>query len=87
MSKKIFTIYDSKAEAYFDPLYFRTVGEALRAVTSSISDPDHNFSRYTADYVLFELGEFDENSGFLSLLSAPKNLGCLIEFVPVKEVS
>lgn len=80
MITKLFSIYDNAAKAYLPPIHFRTRGEAIRAVTESLRDPQHQFSKHSPDFALFELGEFDDSSAAFSLLPSPQSLGVLTEF-------
>lgn len=80
MKMKIFGIYDSKAEAFLNPFFMKSKGEAIRAVSSLVADANHNFCKYAADFTLFELGEFEDNSGNITIHDAKINLGCLLEF-------
>ncbi|AXL15417.1 nonstructural protein [Microviridae sp.] len=63
---KMYTIYDSKAEAYMKPFYARTRGEAIRSCEQAANDPESQFFSYAEDYVLFEIGEFSELTGELT---------------------
>lgn len=60
---KIFTIYDNKAKAYLQPFFSRNVATATREVEQVVNTPDHNFNIHASDYGLFDLGEYDEESG------------------------
>ena len=62
MIKKMFTIYDEKAEAYFPPFYTDTEGLAIRMIMETMNDPNSNLSKYPADFTLFYLGEFDDRT-------------------------
>lgn len=70
---KIYSIYDSKAEAYLQPLFANTNGVAIRIFSEAVSDENHAFNKYAADYTLFEIGTFDENSGNIEGLKTPKS--------------
>lgn len=80
MLVKVFGIYDSKAEAYLPPFFMKSKGEAIRAITAHVSDPQHNFCKYAEDFTLFELGSWDDSTGVFTLLNAPHSLGVLLEF-------
>jgi hypothetical protein len=80
MKKKIFTVYDDKSEAYLQPFFLDTKGQAVRAISDCVADSNHQFCRHAEDYTLFELGEYDDASGSFDLYSAPVNMGKLIEF-------
>jgi len=85
MVKKIFAIYDEKAEAYLQPFFLDTVGQAIRAITDCLNDPDHNFSRHTADYTLFLIGEFDDQDA--TIISNKTSLGSLLEIKPKTNIT
>lgn len=78
--KKIYAIYDEKAEAYLQPFFLDTQGQAIRAIVDCLSDPDHNFSRHPADYTLFQVGEFNNELGLI--VEDKKTIGNLVEFIP-----
>lgn len=78
MLMKVFCIYDSKAEAYLQPFFMRSKGEALRALQTLVEDANHNFCKFSADFSLFELGSFDDSRAFFDLLSTPKSI-CVLQ--------
>lgn len=80
MILKVFTIYDSKSEAYLPPFMMKTPGEAERALKACVNDPEHNFCKYSADFTLFEIGTWDDSTAKYSLLNTPHSLGILVEF-------
>jgi len=79
MGNKIYTVYDQKAEAYLKPFFLKAHGEAIRAMTDLVSDPNHQFAKYSEDYTLFYLGEWNELDGVISMLQTKVNLGNLVE--------
>lgn len=76
---KIFSVYDSKANAYMQPFFSPTAGTALRAFETIANEEGHEFCKHAADYTLFEIGEWDEFDGQLIQLEAKVNLGLAIE--------
>jgi len=80
MKLKIFSIYDSKVEAYKQPIFMRNRGEAVRGIMECQAQNDHPFAKYPADFTLFELGEYDDSSGLLTSLPAPISHGNLLEY-------
>lgn len=72
---KTFAIYDSKAEAYLTPFFQKTAGLAIRAFQQAANDAQHDFSRFAADYTLFEIASYDENTGVITPHKAQINLG------------
>lgn len=66
---RMFTIYDSKAEAYHQPFYSRTEAEAVRSCSQAVQEEGHQFNLHAEDFVLFEIGNFDEQTGELTTCS------------------
>lgn len=81
MNTLIFTVFDSKAEAFLNPFYSNAVGLALRSFEAACNDATHDFHKYAADYTLFQLGTFNQESGTFDLLASPLNLGLAITFI------
>lgn len=79
--KKIFTVYDSKAEAYLQPFFADTTGIALRDFETACNDSAHQFARHAGDYTLFEIGLFDERKARFENLTTPINLGLALTYI------
>ncbi len=75
MIHHIFALYDSKAESYTRPFLCRTVGEAVRDFAYSVNDPAQKPSQYFGDFTLFQIGEYDDQTGGITQLKAHINLG------------
>lgn len=82
MKTGIFTVYDTKTEAYLIPFYMPTPSAAQRAVADILRDPEHQFSRHPADYNLFYIGDYDDQTGKIETKQSFRNLGNLLEFLP-----
>lgn len=92
MIQKIFSIFDSKAEAFITPFFSQSTGTAIREFSAAANDMEHQFFKYGGDYSLFELGSFDQGSAVFDILKAPINLGLAISFVesvpsPISSIS
>lgn len=68
----MFSVRDSKAAAFLPPFFAPTVGVATRMFASAARDASHDFHRYAEDYTLFQVGEFDEQTGKVSGLPSPE---------------
>jgi hypothetical protein len=79
MKLKIFSVYDCKVEAYLQPFFMRSKGEALRAFMSAVDDKQTQFNKNPEDFTLFELGEFDDEKGKVNSIN-PTSLGTALEF-------
>ena len=80
MIQKIYTVYDSKLEAYMQPFFMQSKGQAVRAFTDSVNDPSTQFNKHPEDFTLFELGEYDDSTGKVSNLPTPNSLGVALEY-------
>ena len=82
MLLKMYSLYDSKTEAYIAPFYSKAKGDAIRQVTQIVNDPNskHDFGKYPEDFTLFEVGVFDDTTGMIMPHSANESLGCLVNF-------
>jgi len=97
MRHKVFAVYDSKAEAYLQPFFSFTAGQATRSFSDAVQDSGHQFHKHAADYTLFEIGVYHDETGKLIAHEAHTNLGCAVEYLgkpdvrqmnlPIKEVS
>lgn len=70
--RKTFAVYDVKAKFFSGPQFHRNAAEALRAFGAVINGGGDNLlSKFPADYTLFELGGYDEDTGQFANLQAP----------------
>lgn len=74
MIQNIYTIFDSAAQANLTPFFLPTDAMALRTFTQCVNDPSHAFSQAPNDYVLYKLGEFDNERGTFEIPITPINL-------------
>ena len=75
-----FSVHDAKAESYIQPFYSLTVGTALRDFEAAANDPNHAFCKYSEDYTLFHLGEWNHETGKTTDLHTPIPLGKALQF-------
>lgn len=80
MITKLFSVYDSKSEAYMQPFHAPSKGAAIRSFSDCLSDPSHPFAKHPGDYSLFELGSYDDSTASFSILEAKLSLGCGLDF-------
>lgn len=59
---KIYAIKDKKAEAYLQPFTTTKDGLAIRMIQASM-EQENNLSKYPEDFSLYQIGEFNENTG------------------------
>lgn len=74
MKYQIYSVLDVKAQAFAPPFFLHRDEVALRAFRDAVLDPKHPMYAHPADYHLYCLGEFDDNSGFVSPTTPPRFL-------------
>jgi hypothetical protein len=81
MIRKVYTVRDTKAEAYLKPFFMETHGLALRAIEGPANDPEHDFNRHKEDYSIWCIGEYEDSTGQLKPYKDIECLGKMIEYV------
>jgi hypothetical protein len=84
MTLQVFAVHDNKAEAYMKPFFAQTKGLALRGFVEACNNPEHDMSRYAADYHIFRIAEYDDATGIITPLETKENLGCALDFIDKK---
>jgi hypothetical protein len=76
MKQIICTVKDRAADAYGRPMFVPSAGVALRSFSDEINrnNADNQLFNHPDDFDLYELGEFDDNSGLFALHEQPKLL-------------
>ena len=88
MIQKVFAVRDGKAEAFLQPFYSINAGSATRAFEDTINATDGNqLAKHPADYVLYELAAFDDNTGEFVSCNPLKLLGAGSDFVRKEAVN
>jgi len=60
---RIYSIYDTKAEQYGNPVYCRTDAEARRQFGVVAQDQTTEIGKHPEDFLLFRLGTWDPENG------------------------
>ena len=87
MILKIYSIYDSKADAYQLPFFHQSTGSAKRSFQDLVNDGESAFARHPEDYTLFELGTWEDSKADFDMYAAPKSLGVAIDYLLVEKKS
>ena len=82
MKLKAFALLDAKVGAFAAPFFFPHVGYAARACADLGADLSTTVGRHPADFVLYEIGEFDDQTGELRRLDVLVSHGSVLAFVP-----
>lgn len=70
MRYEVFAVLDAIAGAFLPPMFMRSRGEAIRSFADACNSSDHQFARHANDYVLFSLGQWDDDT---ALFIEPRN--------------
>lgn len=82
MSKqKVFSVFDSKAQAFLQPFHTVNPAVAVRMIADATQQKDHMFNTHAPDYTLFEIAEFDDETGLFTPNANHTNLGNLQTFI------
>lgn len=79
MKLQVFSIYDSKADAYLQPFFTANKATALRSFSDLVNNPDSQFFRHAGDYVLFHVATWNDENGTFEPQTANINLGTGVE--------
>lgn len=72
MKAKLYTIYDQVAQVYKTPFFMLSEPVVRRECDNLVNDPTSQIHHNPADFVLFELGEFDDSNATLVVNEAPR---------------
>lgn len=81
----VFAVYDTAVKAYMRPVFVRNAGEARRAFSEEINTSNTVLNRYPSDYVLFDLGFWNDDTGEFSSHKAPVRIAVGSELVSKSE--
>lgn len=72
----IVSVKDRAADAFGRPFFVPSVGLAIRSFTDEVNreDKDNQMFNHSDDFDLFELGNFDDNTGVIVCHPQPKQL-------------
>lgn len=77
MKLGVFSVFDAKAEIFSQPVLSVTKGTMMRTLMDIMNDPNHPYAKHPEDYVLYFVGEFDDQRCAFSLLAAPESMAVL----------
>lgn len=72
---KIVCVRDIRANVYGNPVFVASLGAAIRSFGDEVVKTDGNpFSLHPADYELYHMGEFYEETGEWTILAKPAQI-------------
>lgn len=75
MKMLVFSVLDKAIQAFNTPFYARTAAEAIRSFGGLANDPKSNVAQHPADFVLYLLGEYDDNTGLFECAEPRRVVG------------
>ncbi|AXH75519.1 MAG: nonstructural protein [Microviridae sp.] len=69
MIRDMFTVYDSKAQAFGNPFFMENKSTAIRAFTFAANDKNSDIGRYPSDFQLYYLGQFNDEDASLTIIN------------------
>lgn len=82
MNTKIFSIYDAASQAYMMPFFSPQNASAIRAVVSQLKDPNSMLALNPADFTLFCVGSFDDQTGLINIgQEHPEIIGKCVDYL------
>lgn len=83
MELSIYSIRDSKANAFLLPWFKKTEPEAVRAFAQLIKDPQSLVATFPEDFDLYETGKYSDVTGLVTPLETPRHI---VKAVMLREV-
>mgnify|MGYP000067247393 CR=1 FL=1 len=76
----LLSVFDQAAKRYVDPFPAPTVEFAIRGFKEAVMTEGHQFNKFPEDYVLFQVGSFDVESGVIDPCT-PVKISQALDFV------
>lgn len=78
---RLFAVRDVKSESFGAPFSIATVGLALRGFSDACTSGKSDLSKYPADYMLYELGTYEPNTGTIVCHNVPVFVASATEMI------
>lgn len=74
MKMKVIAVFDVQSQAFMRPMFVAAIGAGTRMVQDEVNRaaPDNLLYQHPQDFRVFELGEWDDQSGLFSLAELPR---------------
>jgi len=78
---RLYSIYDTKAESWGNPVSIRTDAEAIRMFKVVANDDQSEIGKHPEDFMLFRVGTFNNETGSVEGLAGT----CIAKALELKE--
>ena len=69
MKLEMFSIYDTKSETYFQPIFLMNEAMMLRQFADMANDKDCAISKHPEDYTLYHLGSWQDQDSKIKTIN------------------
>lgn len=85
MKLKMVCVMDIAVGAFGQPFSVRSIGEATRGFMDEVSKSDSQLRLHPEDFSLYDVGEFDQDTGILTGKDVPERICRARDFVFTEE--
>lgn len=78
---RVFSAHDSKLSIFLPPFFVQHLGQALRMWEDSVNSPDTLVAKHPSDFVLYEIGTFDDEHGVLTSHTPHQRVASALEVI------
>lgn len=64
--QRVFAAFDGKLKVFLTPFTYLHLGQATRAWEEICNDPQSLMGKHPADFSLYEIGNFDDDTGLVT---------------------
>lgn len=75
MQQSVISIHDTKTGLWHSPFVVRHIGEAIRDYDAVKKDPQTRYGANPADYEMFKVADYDDQTGEITKLEKYIHLG------------
>lgn len=87
MVLKTYAVFDDAVKAYNQPFYCSNERDAIYSFEQLVNDERTTVHRSPGDFTLFQIGEYDDQTGLAIPLKVFKNLGVASKYLKRPELA
>jgi len=81
MKHNIYSVYDTKAKLFIIPFFLHNDDLAIRIFKECANSQQHMFGKHPADFVLYKIGSFDDNTATVEVQPVIEQVALALELV------
>lgn len=83
MTLKVYAVYDTVSKSWNAPFVAPNAAAALRGFADAANDTNTYVGKHPQDYILFEVGTWEDQTGLIGCTNPPDRIGIGSEYVRV----